>query len=354
MKRILFLTLALAGMMAYSFAQNYVFLTRVNEADNVSVGAVALSDSGDIYYGQFNAAASKVVQLNDILTGGNYNPGFATNTVSTETKIATAGRGLNDIKIDSSGNVYISGTGDNAANTILKKFGPEPTHSVLWEMGAGALTGGEEVRINGIEILDGSTLLIGVAFNNLGFKSLATGANTIANVSAGAIYQRSFALNTANNDIYVGRNGDPGNDPNRTSLNLMSGGTPAAPASYTATSYLLPQTGTPPEQAFGVATQALDYIPGDNKLVISDKLEAGARIYSITGSGAGTTFNSLQLLDGEVANEYSGITSLAYNTIGGKKFIVVGANIGVAPDPITYVVDIYIEAPTAEDLWMQY
>lgn len=342
MKRVIVLATSMLFVASLALAQNYVHLTRVIEIDNVSAAAVALSDSGDIYYGQFNGTASKLVQLDGILTGGNYNSGFATNTVSTETK-TPAGRGIDDIAIDSTGNIYISGTGSGTADTILKKFGPEPTHTVLWEMGAGGLTGGEELRINGIEILDGTTLLIGKAFTTLGFKSLATGANSLADVTGGVNYQRGFAFNSSNNDIYAGKNGDSKDS----SLTLWSGGTPAAPAGYAATPDLLPGTGI--NTPFGVATQALAYIPGDNKLVISDKVEIGARIYSITGSGAGTTFNSLQLLEGMTANEYVGITGIAANTVGGKKFIVVSGGNGT-----NFVIDVYVEAPSSEELWMQY
>ncbi|GAB4322624.1 MAG: hypothetical protein Kow0059_17750 [Candidatus Sumerlaeia bacterium] len=346
MKKMSCLSVLFILLAAAAFAQNYVHLARVNVQDNQILGGVALKSDGDIYYVTFADVNSKLVQLDGILAGGVFNDVWTTNTVSTETKITTAQRGLNDIEIDSSGNVYISGTGNAATDTILKKFGPEPTHTVLWEMGQGALTGTQEVRHNGIEILDGTTLLIGTTWGSLGFKNLSDGMNSFANVTGGSIFQRAFAINTSNNDIYAGKNGNFVD----TALNLWSGGTPGAPATYAATNDLLPGIGV--NTQFGVATQPVEYVPGDNQLLIADKVEHGVRIYNISGSGASTTFTEVQFLDGAnpaVTNEYGGVNGVSYNEVSGKKFIVVGATIGSQ-----WIIDVFTLAPTSEELWMQY
>lgn len=326
-----------------------------------SLGGVALADNGDAYFVTFNAATSLLVHIPSAI------PNLANDTATTtvvSTEVLPGGRGLNDVEVDAAGNVYINGTGAGTADTVLKKFGPAPTHTLLWSMQA--LDAAEQLRINGIGIIDADTLAVSRAWNIVAWKNTSDGLNKSTQVSGGGNYQRSLALNTTNNDIYAGKNGAF----SASSLKVFTGGSPSNLTGYTFAAENFVNLGWSSE--YGGATQAVAYDAANNRLVAADLPDSaaspadtvvGARIYSITGSGAGSSFTEVQFIDGREASayKYAGITGVSAKriTTGTKQvdFLAVSVTVdtdgdgGTTTDRFT-AVDIWAVFPTAVADWM--
>jgi hypothetical protein len=354
----LVLTLAAFALVSTAVAQ-YQFYGTTGPVGQ-SLGGVALADNGDVYYVTFGAASSLLVHIPSAVPALATNPTTGT-VVSTES--LPSGRGLNDVEVDAAGNVYINGTGGAAADTVLKKFGPAPAHTLAWSMQA--LDAAEQVRINGIGLMDADTLAISKAWNIVAWKNTSDGLNKSTEVSGGGNYQRSLALNTANNDIYAGKNGASTDS----SLKVFSGGSLTNLTGYTFAAENFLNLGW--SSAFGGATQAVAYDAANNRLVAADIPDSaaspadttvGARIYNITGSGAGTNFSEVQFIAGREASayKYAGITGVSAKriTTGTKQvdFLAVSVTVdtdgdGATTDDRFTAVDIWAVFPTDVPNW---
>jgi len=356
MKRKLFMCLLLLVLAGTALGIDYVYYGTVDLPNPTkTLGGVALKADGDLYYVTFADITSNLVYVDNAIPGVKTKT-YAATYISTETAIVTVSRGLNDIELDSSGNIYISGTGDGGLNnTILKKFSAAPAHAVLWSMPLDA----NNVRHNGIELMSDTVLAIGTTWNKIGWKKTSDGtAEGTGDITGGDNYGRSIALNTTNNDIYMGRNGNSV----LSALKVFSGGSPSNLAGYSlALDNLLAPLGN--GTATASAMQPIDYDPNNNQLLAADCFDQnlgdtvqGLRIYSIAGTGASTIFTQLQFFDGSTIPgriaQYYNVYGISYNKIGGKDYIALAVNCGGTP--ATFAIDILMRPGTGFGDWDLY
>ncbi len=323
-------------------ARDYVYYGTVEVEDpSETPGGVALKADGDLYYVTFNVADSHFVYVQNAVPGC-LNGTYTRQTISTE--VLPAGRGLNDIDLDSAGNIYISGTGNDAASTVLKKFSAAPAHTEVWSA--------IDLRINGIELMNENVLAVSETWNNINWKNTSDGQNTGTQVSGGSNYQRSLALNTLNNDIYVGKDGDF----SLAALKIFSGGSPSDLASYALVAdNLLSSLGC--NTQYGVACQPVDFDPNNNQLIAADIYDQdtspsrdpyeGVRFYDISGSGSGTSFIEDQFIDGSGIpgkDAYYNIYGVSYAKIGELDYLAVAVK---GETTLTFRIDIFYRPPPA-------
>lgn len=322
-----------------------------------TVGAVALKANGDLYYVTFNEAESHFVYVARAIPGC-IDTTYTTHTLATDSFPTL--RGFNDIELDSAGNIYISGTGNSTSDTVLKKFSAVPAHALQWSIQA--LDTAQQIRHNGIDILDDNTLAINQTWNAIAYKNTSDGLNTSSAVSGGSSYHRSLSLNTTNNDFYVGKNGGSVT----TALKVFSGGSPSNPTGYSlALDNQMPNLGV--STLYGVATQATDYDPNNNQLIIADQKDSalspadtvvGARIYNIAGSGASTIFTEAQFIDRRSPSapspEYMNCYGVAYAKVtkpgcGGDYLAL-----AVQTYDMNWFIDIYVIPNAGVESWSLY
>jgi len=351
MKKFFLLTVILLFALSNAIGIDYQYYGTINlKTPNISVGGVALKSDGNLYFVHFGGNASDVVYVENAIPGC-LTDAYTSTVISTE--FLATGRGLNDIDLDSAGNIYISGTGAAAADSVLKKFSAAPAHAEIWSS--------NDVRHNGIEVLTDDILIIGEAFNKIGFKKTSDGtAQGTASITGGDNYGRSVTFNSSNNDIYMGRNGDYKLD----ALKIFSGGSPTNLAAYAlALDHLLPTLGNSTQYAS--AMQATDYDWNNNELLAADAFDQavppndtnqGLRIYSIAGSGASTVFTEIQYFDGSTIpgrpGQYANVYSISYNRIGGRDYIAIAGSYG--GPPATNVIDILVRPGSAVADWNLY
>lgn len=352
-------TLLIAVLVLFSVfasAQPYEFLKTIPVGTSPA-GGVALRPNGDLYYVTFAQANSEFI----------YVPNAILAEEPTKTVIDTASfpalRGYNDIEVDSAGNIFISGTGSSAADSVLKKFGPAPSHTLLWDMQT--LGGAEVVRHNGIGLMNDNILAVGAfggSWNSVGWKDANTGL-TLSDpaISGGVNYIRSIAMNTHNNDLYAGKNGDNVNSV----LKIFSGGTPSNLSGYTlALDNQLPNLGVATQ--FGTATQPIVYDPDKNQLIAADANDQslspdtsiGVRIYNIVGSGASTQFNEIQFIDGRNETmKYGNVLGLSYAKITTftpeREFLAISVSSSDIPEA-SYAIELFRIVPSRVEQWTQY
>jgi len=309
-----------------------------------ALGGVALKPDGDLYYVTFAAANSELVYVQNALLG------YATSTITTE--VLPAGRGLNDIEVDSAGNVYISGTGTAAADSVLKKFSAAPSHTELWS--------NIDYRHNGIELITDDILAIGQTWNVIVFKNTSDGSDTGTSVSGGSRYQRAFAFNTANDDIYAAKNGDYSD----AALKVFSGGSPTNLSGYALAldDQLSPLGVSTP---YGTATQPVDYDPINDQLLMGDTANqaigestGGVRVYDISGSGASTSFTEAQFVDRRDATYYySNVYGISYANVTAfsppREFLAIAANVTDGTDSF-YSIELFRRVPLSVEDWADY
>ncbi len=353
--RTILLSLAFAVLMTpATYAAGYVYVGNVDTPPAETLGAVALTASGDIYYVTFADATSNFVFVDNAIAGL-ADDSYTTSLVSTE--VLPGGRGLNDIEVDDAGNIYISGTGGDAPSTVLKKFGPAPTHTLLWSMQA--LAGAEQIRHNGIEIIDADTLAISQSWNAILFKNTSDGLTKAGPVSGGSSYQRALAFNPTNNDIYVGKNGGSVSS----CLKVFSGGSPASLGTYAlALDDLLAPYGV--NTAFGTATQAVDYDNNNGELILADDkdqatvspdLTQGARIFTVTGTGASTVFTEVQSILARGAITYNNCYGISYARVGSVDYLALAVQLDPDGTPgngdESWSIDVYGIPPAGVTDW---
>lgn len=351
MKKLFLLTVILLLALSNAIGVDYQYYGSITlTTPNISLGGVALKADGNLYFVHFGANASDFVYVDNAV------PGCLTDAY-TQTVISTenlpTGRGLNDIDLDSAGNIYISGTGGNAEESVLKKFSAAPAHAEVWSS--------NDVRHNGIEVLTDDILVIGEVWNKIGFKKTSDGtAEGTASIAGGDNYGRSVTFNSSNNDIYMGRNGNSTLD----ALKIFSGGSPTNLASYAlALDHQLSTLGN--STATASATQANDYDWNNNELLAADAYDQavppndtnqGLRIYSIAGSGASTVFTEIQYFDGSTISgrpgQYGNVYGVSYNRIDGKDYIAIAGSYG--GPPATNVIDILVRPGSAVADWNLY
>jgi hypothetical protein len=355
MKKILCL-LALAVGASSAFSQSYVLKHEVhlklNDADltTSAPGGVAIAPNGDIYYATFESAGSAVVKMSGAVSA------MSAGTTPTRTLFAKessfadavaieAGRGYNDIEIDSSGNIYVAGTGGTNGTSVLRKLDSAGNSVWLYP---------KDARVQGIAKA-GSNLIV-TDFGALREYSDVNGtfvAGTTSIPSANQ-FQRALAYNPSNNDFYAGRNGSNNND----SGNVWSGGTPSTVASYSMTKpNLLTDVGV--GTAFGVATQSLDFDSNNNQIITVDANDAndpsvGFEVWSVTGSGAAATATMVQSVSPSVdplIGAYTGANGVGYRRIGGNDYVaLVGTRIG--GNGTIFTVQLYqLESSSAVQDW---
>jgi hypothetical protein len=259
-----------------AFGQSFVFHSEFSTDYNVPY-ALAADSAGGIYYVTFEAASSRAVYVADPMN----NPSSQV-VITTATDFPSV-RGLQGIAVDSSGNVYVSG--DKEA-TWVKKFGPAPSFTEDSGFSIGSTN-----RLLGCDLL-GDNVLGCVSFDAIEFFNTSNG-DLITSVTGGQSYQRDLAFNSNNNDLYVAHNGAYISS----SGSLWSGGTPASPAGYSfVKSDLVSMGGVNTE--FGVGTQGIEYDAKNGRLLIANKEDQRLDIYTISGSGSGTSVNLFQTING--------------------------------------------------------
>jgi len=346
MKKVWIALLMVMCFVGLAAAQDYLYYGTLMPIDGgESPAGVALKSDGDLYYVTFNAASSDLVYVQDAVGCCQGDP-CTSSVVSTET--LPTGRGLNDVDLDSAGNIYINGTGSSGADTVLKKFSAAPAHTEVWSA--------TDERINGIELMNDDILAVSVAWNKIKFKSTSDGvtSSTSSEVSGGSNYQRSIALNPGNNDLYVGKNGAN----SLAALKVFSGGSVDNASGYSlALDNQLATLGV--NSLYGVATQPVCFDGNNGQLIAVDKRDElndayqGVRIYNVSGTGGSSVFTEAQYIDGSTApgrtSQYYSVGGVAYAEIGGLDFIAIAATYG--PD---YVIDIFRRPPTSVDDWHLY
>lgn len=350
MKKFFLLTVIFIVALSSAICADYEYYGTVTlTTPDISLGGVALKADGDLYYVHFGGATSDFVYVDNAVPGC-LTSAFTLTTISTE--VLPAGRGLNDIDLDSAGNIYISGTGNDAATSVLKKFTAAPAHALAWSSA--------DVRHNGIEVMTDDILVIGDVWNKIGFKKTSDGtAEGTASIAGGDSYGRSVTFNSSNNDIYVGRNGNSTLD----ALKIFSGGSPTSLASYAlALDHQLPTLGN--STATASATQPNDYDWNNNELLAADAFDQaspandtnqGLRVYTIAGSGATTVFTEIQFFNGSTIagrpGQYNNVYGVSYNRIEGKDYVAIAGSYG---DPATNVIDILVRPGSAVADWNLY
>jgi len=318
-----------------------------------TLGGVALKSNGDLYYVTFANPDSILAYVANAIPGV-LTSAYTVSTISTESGFTDPDRGLNDIDLDSAGNIYICGTAAGGNISVLKKFNAAPAHTQAWT------TSISDVRVNGIDVISADILAVGINFDSLAWKKTSDGTQYAANsVAFGEFYGRSISINTTNNDIYMGRNGNSTLD----ALKVIYGGTPANLSGYTSVlDHQLPAVGE--SEIWGWAMQPNDYDTNNNELIAADVYDAGAsadpfqgvRIYSIAGSGASTVFTQLQFFDGSTipgrTGQYGNVFGVSYNRVGGKDYLALA--IGYNGPPPTYAIDILVRPGAAVGDWDMY
>jgi len=343
MQRYFMIGILMIAMAVPAMAQYQYYGTIIPSATQTSMGGVALKSNGDLYYVTFSTS-SELMYVQNAVSGA---PTKTYTISSVATLPMPSGRGLNDIEVDSSDNVYVSGTGSAPADTQLVKYGPAPTHTQLWSMMS--LGAADQIRHNGIELV-GSDLVISEGFSALTFKNPADGTNRGVSVTGGTTYQRSLAYNPSNDDIYAGKNGN-----NVSSiLNVFSGGSPSNPSAYAQVlNNLLPDMGQ--TSTYGTATQPIDFDAGHNQLIVCDADDQGVvgeepigvRIFDVAGSGASTTFTEAQYIPSA-----GNVLGISHAVVGDEDFIAFCAATSAIPDS-SYVIELY-NIPAGVGSWNQY
>ena len=352
MKRKLFMCLLLLALACTALGIDYVYYGTVIPSDPTKeLGGVALKSNGDLYYVTFTNPNSNLAYVANAIPGVKTSA-YTVSTISTETGIPDTGRGLNDIDLDSAGNIYICGTAASGNPSVLKKFSAAPAHSLVWSQSI------SDVRINGIDVISNDILAVGINFNALAWKNTSDGTQYAANSGVfGDLYGRTIALNTTNNDIYMGRNGNGTLD----GLKVIYGGSPTNLSVYT--NVLDHQLATIGDSyIYGFAMEPIDYDTNNNQLIAADVLDEmsadaiqGVRIYSITGSGASTVFAQLQFFDGSTipgrSAQYYNVYGVSYNRIGGKDYLALAIGYGA---PAAYAIDILVRPSAGLGDWDMY
>jgi len=319
-----------------------------------TLGGVALKSNGDLYYVTFDNPDSILAYVSNAIPGV-LTSAYTVSTISAETGFTDTDRGLNDIDLDSAGNIYISGTAAGGNFSVLKKFSAAPAHTLVWSQPI------SDVRSNGIDVISDDILAVGTDFDSLAWKKTSDGTQYAPKSGPfGDYYGRSISINTTNNDIYMGRNGNNVLD----GLKIIYGGTPSNLSGYT--SFLDHQLATIGEsEIWGWAMQPIDYDFNNNELIAADVYDAGAladpvqgvRIYSISGSGASTIFTQLQFFDGSTipsrTGQYVNVFGVSYNRIGGKDYLALAIGYGTITTT-TYAIDILVRSGTGIGEWDMY
>jgi hypothetical protein len=336
MKRVilsgLLFALATAAMSQYSYRHEFDAKLGNGDDPTSSVAGVAIAPSGDIYWVTFEAGVSKLFRAPGAVAAMDAGTTPTRELVAIESGLPSpvaieAGRGYNDIEVDASGNVYIVGTGGSNATSILRKLGPAPTHTPQWLFPLDA-------RVQGVA--KATTTLVVVTFGGVRIYDDATGALIGSEATGGATFQRSVALNAANNDLYAGRNGNNNDD----SVNVWAG--TAGPSVDANGNYTQAVTNAIPDigigSAFGVATQALDFDPVNSQLVAVDAFNSaavpgpdtaiGVRVYGVTGAGASVSFSPVQFMDTTPNGAFSGLNGVDYAQIGGNDYVAAAVSRG--------------------------
>ena len=352
MKRKLFMCLLLLTLACSALGIDYVYYGSVVPSDPAkNLGGVALKSNGDLYYVTFDSATSILAYVANAIPGVKTSA-YTVSTISTETGIPDTGRGLNDIDLDSAGNIYICGTAASGSPSILKKFNAAPVHTEVWSQSI------SDVRTNGIDVISNDVLAVGTNFNVLAWKKTSDGTQYAANsVAFGDMYGRSISLNTTNNDIYMGRNGNSVLD----GLKVIYGGTPSNLSGYTnVLDHQLATNGA--GSLYGFAMQPIDYDTNNNELIAADIYDdgladtiQGVRIYGITFSGASTVFTQLQFFDGSTipgrSGQYVNVFGISSNRIGGKDYLALAIGYGA---PAAYAIDILVRPSAGLGDWDMY
>lgn len=342
MPRYLMIGIVILAMAMPAMAQYQYYGTIIPSATQTSMGGVALKSNGDLYYVTFSTS-SELMYVQNAVSGA---PSKTYTISSVATLPMPSGRGLNDIEVDASGNVYVSGTGSAPGDSQLVKYGPAPTHTQLWSMLS--LAAEQQIRHNGIELI-GSDLAISQAWNAITFKNPDDGTNRGVSVSGGSSYQRALAFNSINDDIYAGKNGN-----NVTSiLKVFSGGSPTNTSAYAmALDNLLSDMGQ--STAFGTATQPIDFDAGHSQLIACDADDqqvlgdtVGVRIYDVAGSGASSSFTEAQFIPAP-----GNVLGISHAQVGGVDYIAFCAATSAIPDS-SYVIELY-NIPAGVGSWNKY
>jgi hypothetical protein len=128
-----------------------------------------------------------------------------------------------------------------------------------------------------------------VSWDGIEFFNTSNGSQ-IAAVTGGVNYQRDLAFNSSNNDLYAAYNNSTASN----SCSLWSGGTPASPASYSFIKEDLVTSGS----IASLGSQGIEYDARNGRLLIANKEDQRLDIYTISGSGAGTSVSLFQSIDG--------------------------------------------------------
>lgn len=248
---------------------------------------LAVDSNGGLYFATFDGPASDVYYIADpvgahasvVKTG---NAAFAA---------FPAGRGIQGLSVDASGNLYATGDTGTAGASVVAKLGPPPNFTA----DAGFAPNGTGRRWLGNTILsDGLVALF--QFNSINIVNANTGAQLaglyLDNTSN---YQRDGVVNPATMDIFITRNGANAIG----GLVQWSGGTPSTLGAYARTtiSFL---SNLADSSVYGNAGQGIGFFAPRSWLMVNNQTtdNEGIDVYSISGAGASATATFVQHIDG--------------------------------------------------------
>jgi hypothetical protein len=343
-----FLLLSLAVFMLTAMAVcgtgNFSYYGSITVYNGETLGGVCLKSNGDLAYVTFNDANSHFVYVTNAVSGAKdttYIPSLVT------TVAMASGRGLNDVKVDGNGNIYISGCGSAASDSQLLKF--NSSLQCVWSMSTMAST--SQYRHNGVEVLSNSVIAITRAWNFITFLN-AMDASSTSEVSGGVNYDRQLVFDPVNNNIFVSKNGSY----NAYALKVFAGGSPTNLTGYSlATDNHEFFYGSFSTQ-YGGSNQPIGIDTINNRLLMYNNFDTSVRVCNISGSGATVSFSQLTTIKGNPASAltFFGCNGISFNKMANnEEFIAIGAAY-TDGSVNTQVIDLYRDESTVVKDWSIY
>lgn len=287
-----------SGVHAAPSLGNFIFESEIPLPGIVGPTGIDVDASGGLYFVTFQGGTSGAAYIADPIGAPGVISEFASPTVF------VGGRGLQDIEVDSVGNVYICGDNGSGAAAVVRKYGPAPTFTA--DATFNAATAANIRRHSGITLLGDGVLGASVTTaQDYVFYNTVDGSDAQVLAGMGAdTFQRDPTFNPDTNDIYQSYNTGSNTD----FISVISGGTPSSLAGYTEVLNNLVSSALPQPN---IAALGTDYYPAENLLLVRDASTAAVgkvHLYLVTGSGASTSVTLHQTIDASTtpAGAFSG------------------------------------------------